>query len=101
MFARFLLVTVLLLSVVTGTRQVLAKKHSPQKAAEMLMLTHANVIDRFRAQPLRDATVIVHACSPRYVCSAEVVRYHSMKLGSAHLANFNDLNENFRQLLMC
>ena len=61
MFARFLLVTVLLLSVVTSTRQVLAKKPTPQTSAEVLALTHANVIDGVSAQPLRDATVIVRA----------------------------------------
>ncbi|HMV50217.1 MAG TPA: amidohydrolase family protein, partial [Blastocatellia bacterium] len=61
MFARFLLVTVLLLSVVAGARHVPAIKQTPQAAAEMLVLTHANVIDGVSAQPLRDMTVIVRA----------------------------------------
>lgn len=59
MFIRFLLVIVSLLSVVTGTRHVLATKQTPTIAAEILVLTHSNVIDGVSAQPLRDATVIV------------------------------------------
>lgn len=65
MFARFLLVIGLLLSLmslgVTSARHVLATKQTPQTAAGMLVLTHANVIDGVSAQPLRDATVIVRA----------------------------------------
>lgn len=37
------------------------KKQTLQMAAEMLVLTHANVIDGVGAQPRRDATVIVRA----------------------------------------
>jgi imidazolonepropionase-like amidohydrolase len=61
MFTRFLLVTVLLLSVVTSARHVQARKQTPQTAAEILVLTHANVIDGVSAQRLRGATVIVRA----------------------------------------
>ncbi len=61
MFSRFLIITLLLLSVVTGARHVLATKQTPQASAEILALTHANVIDGVSAQPLRDATVIVRA----------------------------------------
>ncbi len=61
MFARFLIITLLLVSVVTGARHVLATKQTPQASTEILVLTHANVIDGVSAQPLRDATVIVRA----------------------------------------
>jgi imidazolonepropionase-like amidohydrolase len=61
MFTRFLLVTVLLLSVVTSARHVQARKQTPQTAAEILVLTHANVIDGVSAQRLCGATVIVRA----------------------------------------
>ncbi len=61
MFVRFLLVIVLLLSVMTGARHVLATKQTPQAAYEILVLTHANAIDGVSAQPLRNATVIVRA----------------------------------------
>ncbi|MFN0111667.1 MAG: amidohydrolase family protein [Blastocatellia bacterium] len=61
MFARLLLVAVLLLFVVTITRHSAAEKQAPQTFTEILALTHANVIDGVSAQPLRDATVIVRA----------------------------------------
>jgi hypothetical protein len=35
------------------------EKPTPQTSAEVLALTHANVIDGISAQPLRDVTVIV------------------------------------------
>jgi hypothetical protein len=37
------------------------EKPTPQTSAEVLALTHANVIDGVSAQPLRDVTVIVRA----------------------------------------
>lgn len=74
MFTRFLLVAVLLLSVVTGARHVLATKQTLQASAEILVLTHANVIDGVSAQPVRDATVVVCAGRIESVSTGAIVR---------------------------